>query len=179
MNPPTPETTSDPIYEGFLTRNCEEGMQLAEQSDLIKLYPMPFAPPHFVAQFRCKGLVRGDDGTIGEASLFEVGIWFPPDYLRRANPFEVLRFMGPPNCWHPNISDRYPLICVGRLLPGTPLVDILYQVFEIITYHRFNPRENDCLNKAACAWARENQHIFPVDRRPLKRRQLNLEVRPA
>jgi hypothetical protein len=37
-------------------------------------------------------------------------------------------------------------------------------------------REDDALNKAACAWAREHQDRFPVDRRPLRRRQLELTV---
>ena len=67
-----------------------------------------------------------------EADLFDVGIRFPNDYLRRANPFEVLTWPNPPHAWHPNI--RFPAICVGRLLPGTCLTDILLQVHEIITY---------------------------------------------
>jgi len=31
-------------------------------------------------------------------------------------------------------------------------------------------------NKEACRWARANQGRFPIDRRPLKRRPLVLEV---
>ena len=106
-----------------------------------------------------------------EASRFEVGIWFPSDYLRRAEPWEVLTWLGPRRVFHPNISDRMPVICVGRLAPGTWLVDLLYQVFEIISYQKVTMREDDALNPAACAWARENQHRFPVDRRPLKWRK--------
>ncbi len=84
--------------------------------------------------------------------------------------------MFTPNVWHPNVSREHPLICIGRLTPGTPLVDILYQIFDILTFQKYNPREDDSLNKTACAWARENQDRFPIDRRPLKRRQLDLEV---
>jgi hypothetical protein len=166
----------DPIYEAFLDRQYEEGAALERESDLVELVPSPIAPPHFVARFRCKGLVRAKDGEIREADRFEAGIWFPPTYLRRADTFEVLRWFGPSNVWHPNISDKLPLLCVGRLAPGTPLVDLLYQIFEIITYHKYMPRESDALNSDACAWARRNQDRFPVDRRPLKRRKLNLEV---
>jgi ubiquitin-protein ligase len=168
----------DRIYEHFMERQLAEGMALAEQSDLLSLHLPPLSPPHFVAEYHCKGLVRGENGIVTEAEQFEVGIWFPPDYLRRADPFEMLR-MFTPNTWHPNISRELPLICIGRLTPGTPLVDILYQVFDILTYQKFNPRENDSLNKVACAWARENQSRFPTDRRPLKRRRLNLEVKSA
>lgn len=168
----------DPVQESFLGRQFDEGMALARASDLLELEPIPFAPPHFVATYRCKGLVRQPTGEIAEADQFAVGIWFPPGYCRRAEPFEVLRWLHPRKVWHPNISDQHPFICVGRLTPGTPLVDILYQVFEIITYHKYTPREDDSLNRACCAWARQNQHRFPVDRRPLKRRKLDLEVRP-
>ncbi len=169
----------DPVYRGFMERQAAEGLALAEESDLLDLHIPEFCPPHFVAEYHCTGLVREGDGEIKEANLFEVGIWMPPDYLRKANTFESLRIFTPNN-WHPNISREHPLICIGRLAPGTTLVDILFQAFEILTYQRYNPREDDSLNKAACAWARENQHRFPIDRRPLKRRRLlNLEVKSA
>jgi ubiquitin-protein ligase len=135
------------------------------------------APPHFVAEFLCSGLIREGEGEIRQANNFHVGIWFPPDYLRRADPFEMLRLFTP-GVWHPNVSRELPLICIGRLTPGSTLVDILYQLFDILTFQKYNPRENDSLNKAACAWARENAPKFPIDRRPLKRRSLNLEVQP-
>ena len=169
---------NDPIYRRFMERQLADGLALARESDLLRLRIPPTAPPNFVAEYRCKGLVRGDDGQITEADRFEVGIWFPPDYLRRAEPFNMLRLFTP-GVWHPNISQELPLICIGRLTPGTPLVDILYQIYDILTYQKYNPREDDSLNKIACAWARQNQHRFPIDRRPLKRRSLNLEVRPA
>jgi hypothetical protein len=168
----------DPVLERFLRHQREEGMALAASSDLFELVELPLPPPTLVATFHCNGLVRLPGGAIEQANYFQVGVWFPPDYLRRADPFEILRWFGPANVWHPNISDALPLICVGRLSPGTPLVDILYQVFEIITYTKYTPREDNCLNKACCAWARENQDKFPVDKRPLKRRPLNLEVTP-
>ncbi len=170
------DPVNDPIYERFMQRQLGEGMELARQSDLLRLHVPPLAPPHFVAEFLCKGLIREDAGEIKEASEFQVEIWFPPDYLRRADPFEMLRLFTP-NVWHPNVSRELPLICIGRLTPGTTLVDILYQLFDILTFQKYNPRENDSLNKTACAWARENQHRFPIDRRPLKRRPLNLEVK--
>ena len=88
-----------------------------------------------------------------------------------------MTWFGPPNVWHPNIAHAAPFICVGRLGPGTPLVDLLYQCYEVLTYFRFNPREDDCLNPAACAWARQNADRFPLDDRPLKRRRIELERR--
>lgn len=168
----------DTVFEHFLQRQIEEGLKLAAESDLLDLEVCQFPPPTFVATYRCKGLVRLYDGSIAEANHFQAALWFPPDYLRRAEAFEVLRWFGPPNTWHPNISDTMPLICVGRIAPGTGLVDLLYQIFDIISYNKFTPLENNCMNRACCSWARENLDKFPIDKRPLKRRRLNLEVNP-
>jgi len=170
---------TDKILEGYLRRQLEEGIALAESSDLVDLTPADDKglPQRFAVEFRCKGLVRraDRDDEIVEADRFAVGIRFPSDYLRRVEPMEVLTWLGPRNVWHPNILA--PVICVGRLAPGTPLVDIVYQVFELITYNKATVREDDALNPAACQWARHNMHRFPIDRRALKRRTLRLEVK--
>ena len=112
--------------------------------------------------------MRLPDRSIGEGDDFTVGIWFPPTYLRQANPFQTLTWLGPRNTWHPNIASDAGAICVGHITPGMGLVDLLYQVFEIITYTKVTM--HDALNHDAAAWARDNVHRFPVDRRPLRRR---------
>lgn len=169
--------THDPVFEAFLARQFEEGMALAAASDLLTLVPFGDVPPdRYVAEFRCRGLVRGEDTDVIETDRFAVGIWFPVGYLRWAEPWQVLTWIGPRHVFHPNISDQSPFICVGRLAPGTPLVDLLYQCFEIITYKKVTMREDDALNPVACAWAREHQQRFPIDARPLKRRSLHLTV---
>ena len=169
----------DKIFESFLQRQYQEGMALAEGSDLLELYPARTedgSPPQdYLARFRCKGLVR-HDGEVFEWDCFEILISFPSDYLRTANAFQVLSWSYPIQVFHPNISDKSPFICIGRLAPGTSLVDILFQCWEVITYNKVTMREDDALNQQACVWAREHRHTFPVDRRPLKRRSLNLQV---
>jgi hypothetical protein len=168
---------NDPILRLFLERQFQEGLELDRASDLLDLLPASASTPdRYVATFHCKGLVREAGGTVAEANRFRVGIWFPSDYLRRAEPTQILTWLEPRRVFHPNISDVVPFICIGRLSPGTRLVDILYQVFEIITYRKVTMREDDALNGAACAWARRNQDLFPIDRRPLKRRTLRLQV---
>jgi hypothetical protein len=167
----------DRILNAFLTRQYEEGMALAGASDLVELAPIGVLPPQrYVAQFRCTGLCRTPDGEIERMTRSEVGICFPDDYLRRTDPYQILMWLGPRNAWHPNISDRVPLICLGRLGPGTRLTDILYQLFEIITYQRYST--HDALNASAAAWARANQERFPIDPRPLKRRRVAFTVDP-
>ena len=166
----------DRILEAFLLRQQDEGVALAAESDLLELQYAGTPAHRYLARFRCTGLVEQAPGVIAEADRFEVGIWFPSNYLREANPFVVLTWLGPRNVWHPNISSTAPAICIGRLTPGTSLVDILYQVFEIITWNKVTMREDDALNVAACQWARQHRDRMPVDRRPLKRRPLSANV---
>jgi hypothetical protein len=173
------DADAGPEFEAFLERQLAEGLSLADASDLVEIIPLgPHRPPRrYVVRFRCKGLVRSDDGTVAEANRFEVGVWFRSNYLRHADAFETLSWLCPTQIWHPNI--RTPLICVGRLGPGTPLVDIVYQCFEIITFNKVTMLEHDSLNRDACSWSRRNQHLFPIDRRPLKRRTVDVQIDPT
>jgi len=174
---------NDTIFEAFLRRQCEEGMELAADSDIVDLLPLDGPPPQrYIAEFHCRGLVRTVAGDIREWDRFTVGIYFPACYLRAVDPFAMLRWFGPPTekdpdvfIWHPNISVIAPLICIGRIFPGTPLVDLLHQLYEVISYQRYTPNEFDSLNKACCSWARANSERFPIDSRPLKRRTLKPE----
>ena len=171
----------DRVFGGFLHRQYDEGMALTAASDLLELRPMG-APPlvqQYVARFRCTGLIRTASGAVQEANDFAVGISFPDDYLRRADPATVLAWLYPREIFHPNISTTTPFICVGRMGPGTSLVDLLYQLHEMITYQKATVREDDALNWHACAWSRANAHRLPVDTRPLKRRRIELTVVPV
>ncbi len=168
---------TDRVFAGWLTRQCEEGLALAAASDLLSLLPLEaLLSQRYLAEYRCTGLVKTATGEIAEANRFAVGIWFPDEYLRVADTFQVLTWLEPRQAFHPNISARAPFICIGPLAPGTPLVDILYRCHEVITFNRLTMVESNALNLEACAWARRNQQRFPVDRRPLKRRSVEFDV---
>jgi ubiquitin-protein ligase len=165
----------DQVRQSFLIRQREEGMALAAGSDLLDLQPIGGAAPEkYIAAFQCRGLVRHGDGSIRGADRFGIGIVFPPDYHQRADTFEVLTLLHPRNVWHPNIHAQTPHICIGWLSPGTSLVDILYQCFELLTFNRFQTA--DALNPDASAWVRSHPELFPIDRRPLKRSRPAPEV---
>lgn len=166
---------TDKILGRFLERQYEEGMALVRESDLVDLVPVGPAPfQRYRAILRCTGLRRESDGGIVEMSYAEAGITFPDDYLRHVDPYQILVWLGPADVWHPNISEKAPLICLGRLGPGTRLTDIVYQLFEIVSYQKY--ATHDALNHEAAAWARQHQDCFPIDGRPLKRRRLDLDV---
>lgn len=165
----------DPILRAFLERQAEEGVALAQASDILDLVCLPTGQ-HFVAHYKCCGLVKGVDDIVTVANSFHVGIFFNANYLRAVNPFETLTLFDPDNVYHPNVAFGAPFICVGRISPGMSLVSLLYQCYEILAYQRLTPREDDALNKEACRWARANQARFPTDKRPLKRRSLEIKV---
>jgi hypothetical protein len=166
----------DKVLELFLRKQLQEGLALAAESDLLELRPLGRGdgpPQHFIARFHCNGFVE-IQGRISKAALFDVGIFFPDHYLREAISFEVLTWLSPANFAHPNV--RAPFICVGErfLRPGTKLVEIIYQLFAIITHNKW--AAHSPLNETAAQWARENQHLLPADSRPLKRRLISLQI---
>jgi hypothetical protein len=159
---------NDPILHSFLKAQHSEALALAQAGDILSIETGGASPPQrYVARFRCRGLVRMPDGAIREADEFDVGIWMQDDYLRAVEPDRVVAVLRPWTIWHPNVNG--PFICIGRMGPATPVVDILMQVHEIITYNKW--AAHDALNIGAAEWARNNQHRFPVDRRPLKWRR--------
>jgi hypothetical protein len=154
----------DAILRLFLETQQREGMRLAAESDLLALHALDLQ--RYVAEFSCRGLARDVHGAVREHDRFVVGIRFPESYLRIVNPAELLTWLGPREIWHPNV--RPPFVCLGRIAPATPLVDLLHRCFELITFENVTMREDDALNREACAWARRNRERFPIDRRPIK-----------
>ena len=167
---------SDTVLERFLQQQLKDGLALARESDILDVVPMGMPANRYLVHLTCTGLVRQKDGLIAEAHEFLAGIQFQAEYLRSADPFQVVTWLGPRNVWHPNIAANAPLICVGHPAPGTTLVDLIYQIWEIVTWNRVTMREDDALNHEACQWARANLVRTPIDTRPLKRRPMAIDA---
>ena len=169
--------TYDEILRDFLAHQQEEGLRLAQESSLLDLLPLGGSPAQrYIARYSCRGLIRTAAGEIREADRFEVGIFFPREYLRQAGP-HVLTWLSPREIFHPNVSDRAPVACIGAIHPATPLVQLLIRVWEVITYRKKTTNELDALNPVACQWARNHMDRFPVDPRPLKHQAPRIEAR--
>jgi len=136
---------SDAIYQRFMERQRVEGLALAESSDILSLFIPPMSPPHFVAEFSCKGLIRDSAGEIKEANRFRLACG-----SQRITCAVQIRLR-----WCACLLQVYGIQMLvrisfdmhGRITPGTPLVDILFQIYDILTYHKFNPREDDSLTE--------------------------------
>ena len=159
----------DATTTSFLESQLAESHSLLEGSDIVRIQAIA-GPQLVVAEYHCRGLVRGPDGSVTEADSFAVGFRFADDYLRRVRPPEVLTLISPLDVFHPNMGGpRFPTgICIGEIRPATPLIDLLHRVYEVITWQSFTPVEYDALNIDACAWARANLDRFPIDSRPLR-----------
>jgi len=155
---------TDSIRTSWLHTQYIEAMNFANQCDVLRLAPIEGSPPYkYIAEFRCDGLVQADN-EISVSDRHLVGILFPEHYLRSScHPGQVLTWLEPTTEFHPNI--RAPFCCVGHIAPGMSLLNLLHQVYQMITWQRFTPREDDALNADACRWARNNLDRLPVDAR--------------
>jgi hypothetical protein len=158
----------DEVFRMFLMAQLDAGLALSTRSDILELTPQLGDPPdRYIADYRCLGLVR-KDRDVGLADRFIVGIRFPADYLGTFQPERVITILAPTNIWHPNVTG--PFLCPGEMQPGTPLVDLLFQIYDVLSGHRVTMDEHHALNPDACAWARAHRDAFPSDHRPLCRR---------
>lgn len=78
--------------------------------------------------------------------------------------------------FHPNFRMASPHdICIGDYwASGETLVDIIYQVGEMIQYQNYNVKSP--LNGIAAKWARENQNLFPIDNKDLRQGEVEIEL---
>jgi hypothetical protein len=155
------------VREAFLRAQLEAAKELTERSDIVEVTPLEGDPPErYIADFRCKSYARSGD-SVHLVDRVLVGIQLPENYLHVFEPQRVIAVLAPLNLWHPNV--RGPLLCPGFLIPGTPLVDLVTQVYEVLTAHRITLAEQRALHPEVCSWARANRSSFPTERRPLRR----------
>jgi hypothetical protein len=164
----------DHVFESFLETQLAEALALESESDLVALMPLPGrrgVPDRYILELGCRGLVRDPSSReVTERTGFAAGVWFHPRYLKSINASLVVTLLDPPHVFHPNLS--FPFACLGRMRPGTGIVEIVYQLFEILTYRKMTIVEWDALDREACAWVRRGLRRFPVDARPLKRKSV-------
>ena len=157
----------DRILAVFLERQEKDACALNAESDLVEVTPMEPTPcQKYLVRYGCTGLVRTPEG-VQEANDFRIGVYFPLDYMQRASAPECLTFLWPVSAWQPAV--RFPFICPGVLTPGTPLLEIIEQCGEILSFKKVTMAEGQALNRQACSWARRNKQRFPIDARPLRR----------
>ena len=96
-------------------------------------------PHEYLVCFNCPTLVN-EQGAIIEKTGFAALIRFPKDYLRCVpNPAQLVALLSPQNTYHPNVAP--PFLCLGNISPGTSLCELVFQIFEILTFQKLTPNE--------------------------------------
>jgi hypothetical protein len=172
-----PEPSFDPVMRDFLANCAEELRQRQERGGLLEYASLGRDLPWlYRLTFRTRGLARTTGGDIVTAEEHVVALRFLPDYLRRADRFEMLALLEPGNAFHPNL--RPPGICV-EVRPGESLVEICESLHALFSWRLRQLAENDALNRDACAWGRAHFDALPTDTRPLFGRALRITLEPA
>jgi hypothetical protein len=173
-----PEPVFDPVMQDFLGNCRQELLGQCRRGGLLECADLGRAVPWlWRLTFRTRGLVR-DPGEEQPrlVARHDVAVRFLPDYLRRADRFEMLALVRPHNAFHPNLAP--PAICV-EIYPGQPLVEIAESLHALFSWRLRQLAENDALNKAACAYGRAHFNDGPIDRRPLFGRPFTVRLESA
>jgi hypothetical protein len=171
-----PEPVFDEVMTDFLSTVRDEFVDRCRGTSLLVYASLGRQVPWlWRLTFHTRGLVR-EDGVIKEAAPHVVALRFLPDYLRRADRFEMLALLEPRSAFHPNLAP--PGICV-QVYPGEPLVEICESLHVLFSWRLRQLAENDALNKDACVWGRAHLDQLPIDPRLLFGRSLKIDLEPV
>lgn len=179
------QQSADKIYLRFLENSFEKARQLEAESDILTIADKRGNPPyHFLLKFEpVHHLVQNFD--TGQVQLIQapvlLDVCFPEDYLRSLDPELYLKMVAilNPAFFHPNVKPFLGYVCLGHdFLPGTPLSDLIYHLYDIITYQNTTVDEQDAFNPAACSYLRQYPEVLKqIQNPPLRRRKLNLNIK--
>lgn len=113
----------------------------------------------------------GDKKELEIVKEHKIEIYLHADYPRLKPQCNLLS-----GAFHPNFRMASPNdICIGDYwASGETLVDIIYQVGEMITYQNYNVTSP--LNGIAAKWAKENIELFPIDNVNLRQGELDINL---
>lgn len=101
----------------------------------------------------------------------KIEIYLHADYPRLKPQCYILS-----GSFHPNFRMASPNdICIGDYwASGETIVDIIYQIGEMISYQSYNVTSP--LNGIAAKWAKENLNLFPIDNINLRQGEILINL---
>ena len=134
-------------------------------------------PERYFVYFRnIKGLRLSENSSNDKKELavvkeHKIEIYLHSDYPRLKPQSYILS-----NIFHPNFRMASPNdICIGDYwASGETLVDIVYQIGDMITYQSYNVTSP--LNGIAAKWAKENIKLFPIDNTILRQGEIDIKL---
>lgn len=135
-------------------------------------------PPekYFVYYRNMKGLrlIRNEGQEKKELEIVnehKIEIYLHADYPRLKPQCYILS-----GSFHPNFRMASPNdICIGDYwASGETIIDIIYQIGEMISYQSYNVTSP--LNGIAAKWAKENLNLFPIDNINLRQGEIIISL---
>jgi hypothetical protein len=169
------EPRFDGVASAFLLQSYAELSDRCRPGGLLSYVSLGRTVPWlYRLNFRTRGTCKDERGEIQTVDHHVVALRFLPDYLRRADRFEMLRLCEPANEFHPNISPVGGGICI-EIYPGESLVEICQSLHDLLRWRLRQYHEGDALNREACAWGRTHVDA-PLDDRPLFGRRMDIQL---
>lgn len=171
----------DRVFLAFLHNTLIQALALVEESDILRILPLPPLPPsRYLCEFQVPYLRRLPSGVVDVApGPVRAGLSFPENYLYAADPHLYLKVasMLTQDFVHPNV--RGSVICLGSAFaPGTPFRVLAWELYDILAYRNVTMDERNALNGEACRLLRACPEM--VDRLeipPLVRRERSVRSR--
>ncbi|RMH01314.1 MAG: hypothetical protein D6706_02045 [Chloroflexi bacterium] len=150
------------IRETRLRNDYARIQELVERSEFIHVVATEGNPPErYRIRFTCQGVERlRSNGRPVLREHHEVTIYLHAEYPLKQ---PQLKWLTP--IFHPNIHVT-GAVCIGAWWPAKTLDELLLTLGEMIQYKNYDPK--DPMNSRAAAWALQNRHLFPIDKRELK-----------
>ncbi len=150
-----------------LQADWQKVQELTQRSSLIHIESTNGSPPErYVICYTCKGIARLNkkNGQPIYANRHYIEIILPAGYPFSEGISKPQARYLEGSAWHPNIyADG--TVCYGKWHTGQSLDELVLEIGEIIQYK--NCSLKDAANLEAVPWAKQHQHLFPVDNRPL------------
>jgi hypothetical protein len=171
-----PRPEFDPVLRAYLDNVATELRERLRPGSLLQARALDEVPWLWRLDFATRGLMLDETGRLQTTERHVAGVRFLPDYLRRADRFEMLTLGEPARAFHPNLRDGY--VCL-QVYPGEPIVEICESLHRLFSWRLRQLSETDALNPDACAWGRANLDKLPLDDRPLFGRKLTITLERA
>ena len=153
----------DRVYLAFLENTFAAARQIALRSAAVRIRPEAAYPPRsYHCSFLVPYLQEQANGTVAAAAgPVDALIAFPQDYLCSVDPRLYMRVacILSPGFVHPNVLQT-GVVCLGAgFRPGTPIGELIWEMYLIVSYRNRTLDERNALNAPACRLLRANENI--------------------
>ena len=159
------------IRDTRLRNDYQRIRELVNRSELIHVLATEGDPPEkYLIRFSCRGIEKiAANGNPVYRNVHEVTIYLHAEYPLKQ---PQLKWMTP--IFHPNIHST-GAVCIGAWWPAKTLDELLLTLGEMVQYKNLGPK--DPMNSRAASWALRHKRMFPVDRRPLKGKSIEDQIK--